>query len=156
MSNYVLWRHFQGINIQYSHTCPCLVPASLCKKTVMRIWRVYIKYCSGERWRRGSPSRVACLPEYFMYCNYLKRLGTRQIHALWLISPDNLILTEQQSHFQKKTRILCMKEVYMDLNWCFLRWGKFVIKFWSFQGAIIRVVTCRRYANREVQIWLDH
>jgi hypothetical protein len=24
------------------------------------------------------PSRVACLPEYFMYCNYLKRLGTRQ------------------------------------------------------------------------------
>ena len=27
--------------------------ASLCKKTVMRIWRVYMKYCSGERWRRG-------------------------------------------------------------------------------------------------------
>jgi hypothetical protein len=26
-----------------------------------------------------APSRVACLPEYFMYCNYLKRLGTRQI-----------------------------------------------------------------------------
>jgi hypothetical protein len=25
-----------------------------------------------------APSRVACLPEYFMYCNYLKRLGTRQ------------------------------------------------------------------------------
>jgi hypothetical protein len=24
-------------------------------------------------------SRVACLPEYFMYCNYLKRLGTRQL-----------------------------------------------------------------------------
>jgi hypothetical protein len=27
--------------------------ASPCKKTVMRIWRVYMKYCSGERWRRG-------------------------------------------------------------------------------------------------------
>jgi hypothetical protein len=27
--------------------------ASLCKKTVMRIWLVYMKYCSGERWRRG-------------------------------------------------------------------------------------------------------
>ena len=25
-----------------------------------------------------APSRVACLPEYFMYCNNLKRLGTRQ------------------------------------------------------------------------------
>jgi hypothetical protein len=24
-----------------------------------------------------APSRVACLPEYFMYYNYLKRLGTR-------------------------------------------------------------------------------
>ena len=23
-----------------------------------------------------APSRVACLPEYFMYYNYLKRLGT--------------------------------------------------------------------------------
>jgi hypothetical protein len=26
----------------------------------------------------NSPFAVACLPEYFMYCNYLKRLGTRQ------------------------------------------------------------------------------
>ena len=26
----------------------------------------------------AAPSRVACLPEYFMYYNYLKRLGTRQ------------------------------------------------------------------------------
>ena len=25
-----------------------------------------------------APSRVASLPEYFMYYNYLKRLGTRQ------------------------------------------------------------------------------
>jgi hypothetical protein len=25
-----------------------------------------------------APLRVACLPEYFMYYNYLKRLGTRQ------------------------------------------------------------------------------
>ena len=27
-----------------------------------------------------APSRVAYLPEYFMYCNYLKRLGTRQTY----------------------------------------------------------------------------
>ena len=27
--------------------------ASLCKKTVMRIGRVYMKYCSGDRWAKG-------------------------------------------------------------------------------------------------------
>jgi hypothetical protein len=26
-----------------------------------------------------APSRVDCLPGYFMYYNYLKRLGTRQM-----------------------------------------------------------------------------
>jgi hypothetical protein len=31
-----------------------------------------------------APSRVACLPKYFMYCNYLKRLGTRQL--VWCYS----------------------------------------------------------------------
>jgi hypothetical protein len=32
--------------------------ASLCKKTVMRIWRVYMKCCSGERWAKGLMGRV--------------------------------------------------------------------------------------------------
>jgi hypothetical protein len=32
-----------------------------------------------------APLRVACLPEYFMYCNYLKRLGTRQTKHLYLL-----------------------------------------------------------------------
>jgi hypothetical protein len=35
-----------------------------------------------------APSRVACLPEYFMYCNYLKRLGTRQSQASKLCIVD--------------------------------------------------------------------
>ena len=33
--------------------------ASLCKKkTVMRIGRVYMKYCSGDRWAKGLMGRV--------------------------------------------------------------------------------------------------
>jgi hypothetical protein len=35
-----------------------------------------------------APSRVACLPEYFMYCNYLKRLGTRQVHTIEIVNSD--------------------------------------------------------------------
>jgi hypothetical protein len=32
--------------------------ASLCKKTAMCIWRVYMKYCSGERRAKGLMGRV--------------------------------------------------------------------------------------------------
>jgi hypothetical protein len=57
--------------------------ASLYKKRAMRIWRVYMKYCSGDRMARGPIRRgpghnlsnspfARRLPECFMYCNYLK------------------------------------------------------------------------------------
>jgi hypothetical protein len=39
-----------------------------------------------------APSRVACLPEYFMYCNYLKRLGTRQLIWRFRFSYENPLL----------------------------------------------------------------
>jgi hypothetical protein len=32
--------------------------ASLCKKAAMRLWRVYMKYCSGERRAKGLMGRV--------------------------------------------------------------------------------------------------
>jgi hypothetical protein len=40
-----------------------------------------------------APSRVACLPEYFMYYNYLKRLGTRQHYA------HNYIYSDKKLYF---------------------------------------------------------
>jgi hypothetical protein len=43
----------------------CLVPRRLfVKKTAMRIWRVYMKYCSGERWAKGLMGRVRASPAY--------------------------------------------------------------------------------------------
>ena len=45
---------------------------------LVRIWRVYMKYCSGERRAKGlmgrvHPSPPAYLPEYFMYYNYFSK-----------------------------------------------------------------------------------
>ena len=49
--------------------------ASLCKKTAIRMTSLH-------EVPSQQPLR-ACLPEYFMYYNYLKRLGTRQ--GVWYI-----------------------------------------------------------------------
>jgi hypothetical protein len=43
--------------------------ASLCKKTVMRIGRVYMKYCSGDRWAKGLMGRV------HLNCDSARRLA---------------------------------------------------------------------------------
>ena len=96
-----LWERFPAKRESCGYVC--LVPRRLfVKKTAMRVCQVYMKYCSDDRRAKGlmepfptAPSRVACLPEYFMYYNYLKRLGTRQVaQYVVFIWKKNIPVTE--------------------------------------------------------------
>jgi hypothetical protein len=79
--------------------------ASLCKKQ----WCAYDEFT----WSivvgiPTAPSRVACLPEYFMYYNYLKRLGTRQ--------PAGFGILLKSIYISKNLLIYCWSLIYFEVN----------------------------------------